>query len=53
MVGYGGGANGGSSESHGSRITVSDEDVTKEAWLRLLRTLAELYGVDLAIVKRR
>ena len=42
-----------SAEACSGRLAIYDEDVTKKAWLRLLRTLAELYGVDRAVVKRR
>jgi len=44
---------GGLAAMHGSGLVVSGEEVTKQARLRLLRTLAELYVVDRATVKRR
>jgi len=47
------GEHGGSAAARGGKFANSGEDVTKQAWLRLLRTLAELYGADRAIVKRR
>ena len=46
------GEHGGSVAMHDSGLTIFSEDVTKQAWLQLLRTLAELYGVDRAMVKR-
>ena len=44
---------GGLAVARGGGLTDSGEDVTKQAWLRLLPTLVELYGADRATVKRR